>query len=167
LIGRFAAWLRGKLSPVSPALSARLARIDGWLASMPRSEAKERAFTVLANAEWFVTLPAPSTTAFPTDLPHAVRELYGRYGSVRGRYCDLWFDPSEVGPSHVLPELTRIGYDNSQVELCCRGTAESVFKVANDVSPAEAIEAELPSVFHAILHAAAVLEYVAPPEAAV
>jgi hypothetical protein len=167
LIGRFTAWLKGKLSPASPELSARLARIDAWIASMPLSEARERAFMVLANAEWFETRPAQSVTSFPSDLPEGVRELFGRYGSVRGRNLDLRFDPSEVGPSHVLPELTRVGYNDSHVELCCRGTTENVLKVANDVSPAEAIEADLPSVFHAILHAAAIFEYVSPPEAAV
>jgi hypothetical protein len=63
--------------------------------------------------------------------------------------------------------LTRIGYDDAHVELCCRGSEETTYKVATDVPASEAQEDALPSVFHAILQMAAVLEYVTPPEAAV
>ena len=79
MIGRFTNWLREKLSPVSPELSARLARIDAWIASMPPSEAREHAFAVLANTEWFETLPGSHSTTFPAELPAGVRELYARY----------------------------------------------------------------------------------------
>ncbi len=132
---------------------------------MPTPEARELAFRLLANPEWFETSPA--TGAPDASLPPTARDLFAKYAAMRGRFLDLRLDHADIGHSSVLPELLRLGYDDAHVELCCRGAIDTVLKVATDVGPDDAVEAELPSLFHAIVHAAAVVEYVSPPDAAV
>jgi hypothetical protein len=53
----------------------------------------------------------------------------------------------------------RVGRDDPHVEWCVQEAEDRVYFVADD----EAIEASAPSIYHAVVRAAAVLDYVPGP----
>ena len=158
--------LRSALSPVSPDQARRYELIDRWIAHLSLDEAREVAQRVLENPEWFHTVLGNGSAALPADAPVTAREFYGRYVSATGRYCDLQLVAADCAPSAVRSDLLRVGRDDAHVELCTRGWDDRVFLVANDVGPEEAIEGSVPTLYHAVVRAAAVLEYVSGPSPA-
>jgi hypothetical protein len=61
--------------------------------------------------------------------------------------------------------MLRVGRDDAHVELCTRTADDRVYLVADDVGAAEAIEGSVPSIYHAVVRVAAVLDYVPGPAA--
>jgi hypothetical protein len=157
--------LRGVFAPAPSEFSRRLARIEAWIGQLPLVDAERLAAQVLGNPEWFVTEPASSTTA-TTALPRSARAFFERFGSVRGRFCDLRITAAEIGASAVGSSLVRLGWEDAHVELCLSPDASGVLRLADDVPPDQALEGSVPSLWHAVVRMAAILEYVDVPPAA-
>jgi hypothetical protein len=157
--------LQSALSPVPPEESQRYRRIDDWIAGLPPDEARHLACHVLENPDWFRTQLGDGSRALPVNAAPTVREFYGRYVSATGRFCDMHLIASGCGESGVRPELSRVGRYDAYVELCTQGTQDRVLLVATDVASKEAIEGSAPSIYHAVVRMAAVLEYVPVPAA--
>jgi hypothetical protein len=158
--------VRSALSPVPANERPRFRRIEDWIAGLTLEEARSLAWRVVDNPEWFRTQLGDGSKLLPSDAPPIVRELYHRYLSVTGRFCDMRLVASDCRASEAQPDLLRVGWDDAHVELCIRGREDRVFLVATDVARGEAIEGSVPSLYHAIVRMAAVLEYVPVPAAA-
>jgi hypothetical protein len=155
--------LQAALAPVPPAAAARYKLIDEWVERLPLDEARRLACQVLDNLEWFETEPSDASASLAVGAPDTVRELYSRYGRATGRHCDVQLVAVGCGPSDTRPELLRVGRDDAHVELCVRVPEDRVYLVADDVGPGEAIEVAVPSIYHAVVRTAVVLEYVPGP----
>jgi hypothetical protein len=158
--------LRARLRPAHPEVTARLRQIDVWLESLPLAEARGQALALIANPDWFVTEPSVGVGVIAPQAPPTVRELFGQFSLIRGRYCDCRLVASECAESETESGLLHIGWDDEHVELCTGAQGDIVFRIATDVPGDEAREGAVPSVYHALLRVGAILEYVAPPPAA-
>jgi len=156
--------IRTTLSPVPPEAALRYQRIDEWIERLPLEEARALAHRVLDNHDWFETERGDASSSLPATAPPLVREFYGRYARATGRFCDLQVVATECGPSDARRELLRVGHDDAHVELCTRGTENRVYLVADDVGAEAAVEGSVPSLYHAVVRVAAVLEYIAGPD---
>jgi len=151
---------------VPPQAARRYQLIDDWVERLPLEEARVLAWRVLDNPEWFQTELGDASASLPATTPASVREFYSRYVRATGRFCDVQLVGAECGPSETRREMLLVGRDDAHIGLCARGTEDRIYLVADDVAPDEAIEGSVPSIYHAVVRAAAVLEYVPGPSAA-
>jgi hypothetical protein len=158
--------LRARLGPAHPEVMVRLQQIDVWLESLLLAEARKQALALIANPDWFVTEPSTGVGTIAPQAPATVRDLFGQFSLIRGRYCDCRLVASECSESETESGLLRIGWDDEHVELCTGAQGDIVFRIATDVPGDEAREGSVPSVYHALLRVGAILGYVAPPPAA-
>lgn len=166
MFGRLFDRLRAAFAGVPPEFRQRLGRIDKWVEDLPLAEARALANGVLANPEWFHTQPGDGSAYLTTQVPATVREFYGHFLQITGRFCDMRLVASESGRSETEDTLLRIGWDDSHTELCTLGAADRVYRIANDMPGDDAREGSVPSIYHAIVRVSAVLEYLPVPPAA-
>ena len=121
------------------------------------------AMSVLLNDAWFRLSREIPSAPIEARLPPSAQAFFGEFASVRGRYCDLVLIRGEVGPSRVDPSMTRLGWDDSSVEVCCRESDETIYRLATDVPRAESLEGQAHSLYHVIVRTAVLLEYLIPP----
>jgi len=158
--------LSSALAPVSPEATRRYKLIDEWVEQLPLEEARALAHRVLDNPEWFRTEFGDMSHLLPTTIPASVREFYSRYVRITGRFCDVQLDAAECGRSETRAEMLRVGRDDAHVELCTKDAEDRVYLLADDVGAEEVIEGSVPSIYHAVVRAAAVLDYLPGPAAA-
>jgi hypothetical protein len=158
--------LQSALAPAPPEAAARYQLIDEWIEGLPLEVARRLAHQVLDNPEWFQAELGDASSSLAITAPDTVREFYGRYRRATGRYCDVQLVAAGCGPSDTRPELMRVGRDDAHVELCVRKAEDRIYLVADDVGADEPIEGSVPSIYHAVVRVAAVLDYVPGPAAA-
>jgi SAM-dependent methyltransferase len=142
----------------------RFRRIDEWLEGFELANARQLTDRVLSNPEWFDAELAGDSVQFPPGVPPTVRDFYGRYARVIGRFRDLRLVAAECGWSETDPTLLRVGWDSSHIELCAAPGSDRVYRIANDVPADEMREGSVPSIFHAVVRTAAILEYLPAPD---
>lgn len=156
--------IRDAFRPAPDGWDQRLAAIDGWLATLDESAARTLALPVLSNADWFLTERVTSDAEPPSTLPPSALRFFREFAAVTGQTSNLRFVAAEIQSIEYPAGAVRLGWADSHVQLCAVPGRAGVVSIAEDVPAADAEEGEVPTLWHAVLRAAAVLGHVALPK---
>ena len=118
--------------------------------ALPISEAKERAFLVLADSKKFRVTENPTSTNAPTELGKTLQEFFGRFetvAAVRGETSNR----ASISPSALRSDFIRLGTDSEFAEIVARPGEDVVFLIDGSEPTDPQAQEAYPSIYHFLI----------------
>lgn len=97
--------------------------------ALPISEAKERAFLVLADSKKFRVTENPTNTNAPAELGKTLQEFFGRFETIAAVRGETSLNRASISPSALRSDFIRLATDSEFAEIVARPGEDAVFLI--------------------------------------
>ena len=115
------------------------------------SQAKERAFLVLADSKKFRVTENPIYTTAPTELGKTLQEFFGRFETVTAFAVKHPLIGPSISPAGLRSGFIRLGTDSEFAEIVARPGEDAVFLIDGSEPTDPQAQEAYPSIYHFLI----------------